>query len=142
MGHRPEHRAAPADYVVVGASHKTSNAASRDRLFIEDAEVPGMIAALQAAGFDQALVMSTCDRVEVHGAATDPARAAGAARELLARRAGDDDAGLFHLTGPEAARHVFAVAASLESAVIGESEVLGQLKAAHERARAASGPVR
>ncbi len=131
MGHRPEQGAAPADYVVVGASHKTSSAALRDRLFIDDAEVPGMLAALRDGGFDQAIVVSTCDRVEFHGAAVDPERAIGTARGLLGRRGGQVDGELFELMGANAARHVFAVAASLESVVVGESEVLGQLKAAH-----------
>jgi len=135
MGHRPEHRAAPADYVVVGASHKTSSAALRDRLFIEDADVPAMLTALRQGGFDQALVISTCDRVEFHGAAIDPDRAVGTAREVLRRRAGGAADEFFDLTGMEAARHVFAVAASLESVVVGESDVLGQLKSAHALAR-------
>lgn len=140
MGHRLENGAAPADYVVVGASHKTSSAALRDRLFIEDAEVPDVLSALRAGGFDQALVVSTCDRVEFHGAAVEPDRAVGAAREFLGRRVGgqaDDE--FFDLTGVNAARHVFAVASSLESVVVGESEVLGQLKAAHALARDAGG---
>mgnify|MGYP003653685583 CR=1 FL=1 len=81
MAHRPEDRAAPADYVVVGASHKTSSAALRDRLFIEDADVPAVLVALQLGGFDQALVISTCDRVEFHGAAVDPDRAVATARD-------------------------------------------------------------
>ena len=139
MAHRPEHGAAPADYVVVGASHKTSSAALRDRLFIEDAEAPAVLAALQQGGFDQALVISTCDRVEFHGAATDSDRAVSAAREILGRRADGAADELFDLRGIEAARHVFAVAASLESVVVGESDVLGQLQSAHARARDAGG---
>ncbi|MBT4908058.1 MAG: glutamyl-tRNA reductase [Rhodospirillaceae bacterium] len=142
MGHRPEQGAAPADYVVVGASHKTSSAALRDRLFIEDADVPEVLAALRKGGFDQALVVSTCDRVEFHGAAVDPDRAVGVAREILGRRAGSAghaDGEFFQLMGADAARHVFAVAASLESVVVGESEVLGQLKTAHALARDSGG---
>ncbi|MEP4379148.1 MAG: glutamyl-tRNA reductase [Alphaproteobacteria bacterium] len=142
MGHRPEDRAAPADYVVVGASHKTSSAAMRDRLFIEDGDVPGVLAVLRQGGFDQALIVSTCDRVELHGAAVDPDRAIAVARDLLSRRLGGQDLAdgeFFHLTGAAAARHVFAVAASLESVVVGESEVLGQLKTAHGVARDAGG---
>lgn len=141
MGHRPEQGAAPADYVVVGASHKTSSAALRDRLFIEDAEVPDMLSALRKGGFDQALVVSTCDRVEFHGAAADPERAVGTARELMGARVGGGqaDSDIFDLTGVDAARHVFAVAASLESVIVGESEVLGQIKAAHALARKAGG---
>tara|TARA_R110002110_G_scaffold85816_2_gene223566 strand:- start:156656 stop:157978 length:1323 start_codon:yes stop_codon:yes gene_type:complete len=139
MAHRPEDRAAPADYVVVGASHKTSSAALRDRLFIEDADVPAVLVALQLGGFDQALVISTCDRVEFHGAAVDPDRAVATARQILRQRAGSADDGFFDLRGADATRHVFAVAASLESVVVGESDVLGQLKSAHALARDAGG---
>jgi glutamyl-tRNA reductase len=135
MGHRPKYGAAPADYVVVGASHKTSSTALRDRLFIEDAEVPAVLAALRHGGFDQALVISTCDRVEFHGAAVDPDRAVAAGRQILGQRAEGVAEEFFDLTGLEAARHVFAVAASLESVVVGESDVLGQLKSAHKMAR-------
>lgn len=139
MALRPEDRAAPADYVVVGASHKTSSAALRDRLFIEDADVPAMLAALRQGGFDQALVISTCDRVEFHGAAVDPDRAVATARQLLSQRAGSAEEGFFDLRGADATRHTFAVAASLESVVVGESDVLGQLKSAHAMAREAGG---
>jgi glutamyl-tRNA reductase len=137
MGRRPDSRAAPADFVVVGASHKTISAALRDRLFLEESEVPGVIADMCASGFDQALVMSTCDRVEILGAASDPDRASTAARALLmARLAGEGADGIYTLGGHDAVRHIFAIAASLESAVVGEAEVLGQLKAADAGARA------
>jgi glutamyl-tRNA reductase len=140
MGHRPADRAAPADFVVVGASHKSSTAIARDRLFVEDGDIPDVIARLRGEGFDQVQVMSTCDRVEFQGAARDPARAVAAARALLDGRAGGPPGsveGVYALQGRDAVRHIFAVAASLESAVVGESEVLGQFKAAHARARAA-----
>ncbi|MBS28998.1 MAG: glutamyl-tRNA reductase [Alphaproteobacteria bacterium] len=145
MGHRPETGAAPADYVVVGASHKTSSAALRDLLFVADSDVPGILDELRTGGFTQALVVSTCDRVEIHGASDEPALAIARAREILSRRAGYepvDSDGVYDLSGAAAARHMFAVAASLESAVVGEAEVLGQLKAAHALARThgATGP--
>ena len=138
MGHCPEPRVASSDYVVVGVSQKTSSIDLRDQIFVEDAELPDVLAALRDRGFDEVMVVSTCDRVEFYGVAVDVERAVAAGRNLLELRMGKDvdtssDA-IFCLTGDAAARHVFAVAASLESLVVGEAEVLGQIKHAHAQA--------
>ncbi|MGY8956904.1 MAG: glutamyl-tRNA reductase [Alphaproteobacteria bacterium] len=140
MSHPPENRAAPADYVVVGASHKTSSTALRDRIFVEPADEDGVFAALRACGLDQVVVVSTCDRVEFHGVAADVGNALPAVRSILEARQDGGTAApecVYELCGEDAVRHVFAVASSLESATIGETEVLGQLKDAHARARVA-----
>ena len=146
MGPPPESRVAPADFVVVGANHKTSSTAMRDALFVDETEERAVLSELRARGFDEAVVISTCDRVELHGVAADHAGAVRAARSLLEQRLGDravEPDAIQVLEGPEAVRHLFAVAASLESVVVGEPEVLGQVKQAHERARASgdAGPV-
>ena len=49
--------------LVVGANHRTSSMGLRDRLFVEDAEVPAFLESLRARGVGEALVLSTCDRV-------------------------------------------------------------------------------
>ena len=136
---------APADFVVVGASHKTSSTAVRDRLFVDSADEPDVLSELRAQGFGEVVVISTCDRVEIHGLAADRDGAIGAARALLESRLGGqpvEPGAIAASTGRDAVRHLFAVAASLESVVIGEPEVLGQVKQAHDRARtlAMSGP--
>ncbi len=127
--------------VVVGANHATASALLRDRLFVDDGQAPGFLSNLKRAGIAQSLVLSTCDRVEVvavhdriqelrdhvlralsdHGEVTR-----AEVQEVLYARA-----------DREALRHVFAVAASLDSVVVGEPQVLGQVKAAHRTARAA-----
>ena len=90
--------------------------------------------------------LSTCDRVEVLAASDDPARAAAIAADALAERAGMTAQALapelYTLTGGDAVRHLFAVACSLDSQVVGEPHVLGQVKAAHRASIAAhiSGP--
>lgn len=133
-------------YLVIGASHRTCSGAIRDRLTTEEAEVPAVLAALRDLGLTQALWLSTCDRVEVFAVHPRPAEAALAVARLLADRVGMNEADLagelFTVTGVEAARHVFAVACSLDSQIVGEPHVLGQLKAAHRHATAAgmSGP--
>ncbi len=128
----------PAEPFVVGATHRSSNLLLRDRLFIDEASGPEFYRRLADAGLRQALLLSTCDRVEVQGVSETPESAIKAVREIFAARAGEDPAALAdHLdivTGDQAVRRIFAVAASLESQVIGESQVLGQIKDAHRLA--------
>ncbi len=128
----------PAEPFVVGATHRSSGIALRDRLFIDDAAVPDLFRRLAAAGVRQAIVLSTCDRVEVQGVSEEPRRAIDAVSAILADRAGEEVAAIAReidtLTGESAVRRIFGVAASLESQVIGEPQVLGQVKAGHRLA--------
>ncbi|MGQ9366588.1 glutamyl-tRNA reductase [Azospirillum sp. ST 5-10] len=131
-----------ASYLVVGASHRTCSGSLRDRLATEEAEVPELLERLKGIGFEQALWLSTCDRVEVQGVHPRPLEAALQVAGLMAERLGLEDTAtltgqLATLTGEAAVRHVFDVAASLDSQIIGEPHVLGQLKAAHRLAVAA-----
>jgi len=131
----------PAQLFVVGANHHSSSVMLRDALFVADGAVPEVLRALKAEGVPQAIVLSTCDRVEVQAAAPDPAKAAEATVAVLTGRVPGlkAEAGrqFYTLAGDDAARHIFAVAASLDSQVIGEPQVLGQVKAGHQRAKAA-----
>ncbi len=124
---------------VVGANHRSSTVALRDRLFIDEAKAPLVFKRLAEAGIEQALLMSTCDRVEVQAVSEDPDGAAKIIRGMLARMAGIDEgefAGqIYYLSGDKAVRHIFAVASSLDSQTIGEPQVLGQVKAADRFAR-------
>ena len=131
-----------AALVVAGVNHRTAAAGLRDKLFVAPEEEAALLGRLRAAGLAEALVLSTCDRVELV-AASPPSEAPGRRLlELLAAEAGLPVAALdgqsFQIQGREALAHLFAVAASLESQVIGEPQVLGQLKASHRRA--AAGP--
>jgi len=132
---------APADLFVVGANHRSSSAMLRDRLFVEDAALPDFYDSLRASGIEQAVVLSTCDRVEIQGAHAEPERAAKAVLAALAERAGLTAEAImgeaYIHRGEEAVRQIFAVAASLDSMMIGESQVLGQVKAGHRLAQAA-----
>lgn len=130
-----------AQVVVVGANHRSSSLALRDQLFVDDAAVPGFLEDLRAAGLGQAVVLSTCDRVEVLAAHAEPRRAAEAVARVLARRAnlvGDALAAqLYTHVGRDAVRHCFAVTASLDSLIIGEPHILGQVKTVHRLGREA-----
>ncbi|HYB09090.1 MAG TPA: glutamyl-tRNA reductase [Alphaproteobacteria bacterium] len=130
---------APADFVVVGANHRSSTATLRDLIFVEDGAAHSFLRRLGQRGIGQALVLSTCDRVEIEGVASDRDAARRVVAAELAARARLDPATLegqlYCLSGASALRHMFGVAASLDSAVVGEPQVLGQLKAAHRLSR-------
>ncbi len=125
--------------VMIGANHKSASLTLRDALFVDDATAPGFLEGLRRAGLGEALVLSTCDRVEVWTVDDDPAHAARLVGESLAARAGLEPAALashlYTLAGAEAVSHGFTVTASLDSLVIGEPHVTGQVKAAHRLAR-------
>jgi glutamyl-tRNA reductase len=127
----------PVHPVVVGVNHRSCPPTLRELLATEEREVAGVQARLRAAGLDQFMWLSTCDRVEVVAAASDPGRVEGAVAALFAERAslaaGRIEEHLYVLDGEEAVRHVFAVASSLDSQVVGEPQVLGQVKAAHRQ---------
>ncbi len=129
----------PARYVVVGANHRSSVMALRDRLFIEPAALPAFIERLRAGGLRQGIVLSTCDRIEVQAAHPDPAEAARIILVALAAHgeigAAELDGQTYTLIDEDAVRQAFAVAGSLDSLVVGEPEVLGQVKDAYALSR-------
>jgi glutamyl-tRNA reductase len=131
--------AGTARLFAAGIDHRSSALELRDRIFIAEAELPGFHAELRRAGIAQAIVLSTCDRIEVLGAHEDPAAAAVAVHALLAARAGVPSlhGHAYALADAAALRRIFGVAAALESQVLGEPQVLGQVKAAHQTAQGA-----
>ncbi|CAA7616948.1 glutamyl-tRNA reductase [Magnetospirillum sp. UT-4] len=124
---------------VIGANHRSASLSLRDQLFVDDASVPVFLAELKRQGVGEAMVLSTCDRVEVWSSDPDAGHVAAAVEHCFAARTGLPAAALasqfYTLTGPEAVRHGFAVAAALDSLVIGEPHVAGQVKTAHRLAR-------
>ncbi|MBY0429903.1 MAG: glutamyl-tRNA reductase, partial [Rhodospirillales bacterium] len=127
--------------VVVGLNHRSSALSLRDLMFVDDSAQPAVLHALREAGLTQAVVLSTCDRVEVLTLHPEPERAAELVLAVLAGRAGLEPRMLSEQTylhsGSAAVRHCFAVASSLDSMMIGEPHILGQVKAVHRMAREA-----
>lgn len=127
---------------VIGANQRSSSLALRDRLYVEAENLAGALAQLQRAGIDQAILLATCDRIEVVGAAADPEAAAIGAFNAVAVHAGVTPAELagqtYTLCDTDAVRHLFRVAASLDSTVIGEPHILAQIKTALAAARDAA----
>ncbi|MEO5373195.1 MAG: glutamyl-tRNA reductase [Alphaproteobacteria bacterium] len=126
---------------VMGANHRSSSLALRDALFVDEAMAPAFLADLRQGGLTQAIALSTCDRVEVIAVHPDAEAAARSITAAFARRANLDRETLaghmYRLSGVDAVRHCFSVAAALDSLVIGEPHVLGQVKDAHRLAQAA-----
>jgi len=126
-------------YAVVGASHQTADAAFRDRLFVDDEGRAGMLAKLRETDIRQAVILSTCDRVEFHLALDDPEQGVRLVEDVVAERTGRRrnavEEQVFRRYDQDAVRHVFRVACALESQVVGESQVLGQVKQAFAQSR-------
>lgn len=130
--------AAPGELVIFGANHRSSSVDLRDRIFVSDAQAPAFLAEMVSQGVAQCQIMSTCDRVEIQAVVQSAPVAIAALQVALAQRAGQPLAAIsgefYALTGREALRHLFALAASLDSMIVGESQVLGQVKASHQLA--------
>ncbi len=128
-----------AEPFLAGLSHRTAPTSLRDRLMPDEAggcEV--LLRGLMGSGIRQAMVLATCDRIEIIGADPAPAAAAETALALLAERArlavSILEPQAYRRTGTEALRHLFKVASALDSVVVGEPQVLGQVKEAHRLA--------
>src|SRR4051812_20269680 len=127
------------DLLLIGVSHKTAPVAVRERLAVEPDATASALAELTAlAAVREAAMISTCNRVELYVAADDADRAAADLASVLARRAGvavaDLAEHLYQHRDSAAVRHLFRVASSLDSLVVGEPQILGQTKQAHDAA--------
>jgi glutamyl-tRNA reductase len=138
--------------LLVGCSHRTAPLAVRERLSVAEPAVAVVLAELLARFGGEALVLSTCNRFELYLA--NPGRETGASAStaadvslLLADCHALDTAAirphLYEYRDGDAVRHLFRVAAGLDSLVVGEAQIGGQVKRAYELASktAAAGPV-
>jgi glutamyl-tRNA reductase len=127
--------------VVTGLSHRTAPIEVRERLAISADELPDLLKSLVARPpLGEALVVSTCNRVEFVVAGSDGARAdlegvARAIHDAIIARAPGVSGHLYRHLGVDAVRHLFRVAASLDSLVVGEPQILGQVKQSYDLAR-------
>lgn len=122
------------DLYLVGLSHRSAPIDVRERVALTgDALKEALQELVQGGAAGEALVISTCNRVEVLVHADGD----GAARGFFTSRAADAGSHLYAKHGPEAVRHLFRVASSLDSMVVGEQQILGQVKEAYGVACAA-----
>src|SRR5678815_3133553 len=124
--------------LLIGVNHKTAPVEIRERLaFNDEACATGLRQLVDGDIVREGLIVSTCNRVEILGATATDQLGFGAERitQFLDTSgqlpAGYLDAHLYHHTDEEAVRHLFRVASSLDSMVVGEPQVLGQVRHAY-----------
>src|SRR5580693_7890947 len=137
-----------SELLALGISHKTAPVALRERLaFTEPRAVELAKQLIATAEVREAVVLSTCNRTEVYLVVGDPVRAEADTLGMLAQHADIRPTELAHeIYSPrncDAARQLFRVTAGLESMIVGEAEIQGQVKRAHEAAMSAgaTGPM-
>ncbi len=118
---------------VAGLSHRTAPLDVREQLALEADKLREVLADLAGSGVcSELMVLSTCNRVEVYGVADVAGEARDAAFRRMGAQKGMDlrvlEPLLYTTTGADAVRHAFRVAASLDSMVLGEPQILGQVK--------------
>lgn len=123
--------------LVVGVTHKTAPVEMRERLALSAEKQARLAARLRECGTKEFLVLNTCNRVEIYAATAGNGDASTIASQLAAvEEIPDSDLGtalLMHADS-EAVQHLFEVASGLDSQMVGETEILGQVKEAYDAA--------
>ncbi len=125
--------------VAVGISHKTAPVEVRECFSFQEPEFDTGLAELyNKESVNECLILSTCNRVEVYAVSENPDGCAGDVKRFLSEFHGVSEDFLssysYTLVGQKAVRHLFRVASSLDSMVIGEPQILGQVKEAFKTA--------
>jgi glutamyl-tRNA reductase len=125
--------------VVIGLSHRASPVALRERFAFPEGSLPNALQALRDTGaVTEAVILSTCNRVEIYAATpSESARTFAALKQFLLNFHafdGELETELYTREEPDSLVHLFKVASGLDSMVLGETEILGQLKKAYDLA--------
>lgn len=126
------------NFFLLGVNHKTAPVEVRERFAIAESKLPDATRRLASfPGIEEALIVSTCNRVELIARSKNgTCDIHGAAQQIYGFDVSEFDKHLYHYKAEEAVRHVFRVASSLDSMVVGEPQILGQVKEAYAVARA------
>jgi glutamyl-tRNA reductase len=127
--------------VLIGLNHKTAPLAVREKIFAGCQEEKDLLSSLRSInGVGEVLYLSTCNRIEIIASVEETEDAGKSLNDFLAQNGGltpTEAANCFYeYRGEEAVRHIFRVSASLDSLVIGETQILGQVKDAYRQALA------
>jgi glutamyl-tRNA reductase len=125
--------------LVLGLSHHTAPVTLRERFAFPEARVPDVLQQLRDSGLvDEVVILSTCNRVEIYAVTNEEPRKSFAALEEFLLQCHDYRDPLtdqiYTLSEPHSIEHLFKVACGLDSMVLGETEILGQLKKAYDLA--------
>src|SRR4051794_13145609 len=121
-----------SDLLALGISHHTAPLELRERLALTEGRAAGVLSDLRSSEqVSEAAAISTCNRTELYLVVQDPVEAENAALGALSRQAGIRPTelieSLYSHRGADAARHLFRVAAGLDSMILGEAEIQGQV---------------
>jgi glutamyl-tRNA reductase len=137
-----------SELLAIGVSHKTAAVEIRERLALTEGRAQEFVRDLRgAADVQEAVAISTCNRTELYLVVSDPVEAESTALAMLSRQAGIGPTALapaiYAHRNCDAARHLYRVAAGLESMIVGENEIQGQVKRAYDAAlsRETTGPL-
>ena len=136
------------ELLALGASHKTASLELRERIALPTGRAARVLAELtEHDAIHEAVALFTCNRTELYLITADAVEAENTALAILSRQAGlrptELLGSLYSLRGREAVEHLFAVTGGLDSMIVGEAEIQGQVKRAYEMAlvEGVSGPV-
>jgi glutamyl-tRNA reductase len=136
------------ELLALGANHKTAPLPLREKLALPDGRASRVLSELvEQAAVHEAVAISTCNRTELYLVTADAVEAENAALSILSRQAGlrptELLGAIYSLRGREAVEHLFAVTGGLDSMIVGEAEVQGQVKRSYELAlvEGVTGPV-
>jgi glutamyl-tRNA reductase len=130
-----------SELLTIGMSHKTAPVEVRERLALPEARAAEFLRDLRGASdVHEAVAISTCNRTELYLVVGDPVEAESMVLSMLARQAEIRPTGLasaiYSHRNCDAARHLYRVTAGLESMIVGEAEIQGQVKRAYDAALA------
>ncbi len=126
------------NFFVLGVNHKTAPVQVRERFAISESRLPEALGKLTSMeGVEEAMIVSTCNRVEIFARSQDGrCDLQKFVRDYFGFNTGEYEPYIFEHNSLAAVKHVFRVASSLDSMVVGESQILGQVKEAYATARA------
>ncbi len=128
----------PGSIIVLGINHRTAPVETREIFSLPEAQIPAFYERLQVSGVHEAVYVSTCNRVEIYMTATDPESAVETIKKLMefyTKLPHEKFMNSVYVRyGRDAVRHLFTVASSLDSMVVGENEITGQIKESYRRA--------
>ena len=121
--------------LLVGMSHKTAPVELREKLSMPEESLPSLLEDLKGDVIPECVILSTCNRVEIFAYSEKTDEGIQAIKEFLSSKHETDlatlEPHLYIQEGDEAIRHVFEVASSLDSMIVGEPQILGQIKNAY-----------
>ncbi len=126
---------------ILGLNHNTAPVEIREKLYISEETLPALLRKIRQQGINESVIISTCNRTEIYYSGKDSEKVLKKLRSILSEMFATPDEWftdfMYSFSDAEAFRHLFLVASGLDSMVIGEPEILGQVKEAYRLAASA-----